>query len=129
MLFIKPDAIVFEKHEDILDYVTLGVPPTRRNFDALMEAIHTTYDDVCIDDGSKDGEQDLILKKNIIPDEIDPDVYEEILRTTYHNRIINTVGVSICGILLTVGAYFIGKSDGREEAKHYYGSKNIGRKI
>lgn len=123
MLFIKPEAIVFETHEDIIDYVTLGLPPTAKSFDCIMEALHTSYkDDVCIDNGSRNGQRDIIIKQNIIPDMIDDDVYEEILTRTYHNRLVNTaIGAGLI-VVAGMAGYFIGKSAGREDAKYFYES-------
>lgn len=121
MLFIKPEAVVFEKQEDVIDYITLGLPPSGRNFESIMEALHTSYrDDVCIDKGARDGQNDLIIKQNIIPDEIDLDVYEQILKRTYQNRLVNTAFGAGLIVVAGVAGFFIGKSIGREDARYFY---------
>lgn len=118
MLLIKPEVIQFEKPNDVIDYVTRGFPPSRAKFEGVMTALKTTYDDVCVDGASTNGKS-IVIKKNIIPEEIDIDVYEDILRRTYNNRITNTATAAVL-VAITFGVGFlIGKSSAKDDKDMY----------
>lgn len=41
MIGIKPEDIKFESVDDVVDYVALGLPPTKKNYEKLRAAVGT----------------------------------------------------------------------------------------
>ena len=39
MITVNPEKILFEDQNDVIDFVAVGLPPTKKNFDKVIAAI------------------------------------------------------------------------------------------
>lgn len=39
MIFVKPEKVYFENQNDVIDYVTKGLPPRKKDFDKVIGSI------------------------------------------------------------------------------------------
>ena len=104
-MIIKPEKVVFESSSDVIDYITKGLPPTKKNFNAVMDAFNNEV---------PEGQTQIPGVNIIIPRdaklEIDNEAFNKICRQVYKNRIRNrnlVIGVTAA---LTVGAIGVGRS-------------------
>ena len=70
MLLVDPGRILFENSNDVVDYVSRGLPPRKKDFERVMDAIHNNS----VDNDVK------------IPDEcfiINAEEFEAVLRRVY----------------------------------------------
>lgn len=109
MLVIKPEHVVFENANDVVDYVALGMPPTKNNFNKVMEAI--------------DRSDEKAYRSNVyVPDKIlnvTDEQFKQVINQVYHDRCRNRNMVLGVGAVVTVGlllgALFGGDSDKNEK--------------
>lgn len=117
MIITKPEKIVFETQNDIIDYVGRGLPPTKKNFSKLKNAIKdannlreqdsedylSTYEDLY---GDKIAGKDVIVSPHLMLN-IDDETFNNILDRMYKNRVRTckiTLGVvCIAALALAVG--------------------------
>lgn len=101
MSIINPEKIVFETNVDIIDYVTRGLPPTKKNFEKVISKVINP---------DPDENSTCEVGKNVyIPGRLffkcDNDTMEQALTRVYENRIHNrnmmlaAAGVVIAGII------------------------------
>lgn len=95
-MIIKPENIVFETTEDVVDYISKGLPPSKKNFNKVMDAWNSSYDEYSEDDKPIAGIDVIIpvdAKMNI-----DTDTFNEVCRRVYHDRIRNrNIALGIAG--------------------------------
>lgn len=101
MLTIKPNTIKFETQQDIIDYVTRGMCPTKKNFDAVMAQVRNPST------LPRDPEtKDPYISPDVIP-AADREVVAAVMERVYENRkwnrnvILGTAGV-VGGVALLV---------------------------
>ena len=106
MLLVDPKNVVFESRTDIVDYVAKGIPPRKKDFNKVMEAIHQQGEDV---DGVS------------IPSDIfivDAEEFESVLRRIYEvncrkrNLIIAGIGIAAA---LFVGSKIVSHAKEKKE--------------
>lgn len=106
MITIKPENVVFENRSDVVDYVALGLAPTRKNFVKVMAAIDRDDEAVANDEN--------LSRKVFIPDKVlnitDED-FKQVIHRVYEDRrrnrnmVLGAVGVVAVGVL---GAALLG---------------------
>lgn len=98
-MIAKPEKVVFETNKDVVDYITKGLPPTKKQFNAVMNALN---DDEDIHE--KIPGVDVIIPSTVKND-IDIDQFNEICRQVYHNRIRNrNIAIGV-GSVLALGVF------------------------
>ena len=91
MLVAKPHQIQFDSKESIIDYVSRGLPPTKKNYQLLKEKIQNPdneYSDVTPG-------KDVIINEDLF-NGINRQEFEEILDRVYKNQVRNrniTIGI------------------------------------
>lgn len=116
MLFIKPEDITFETQNDLIDYITKGLPPRKQDFQRVMHAYRNSgRQSVIVDvdgkqiveDSSSDGSIKFIGNfgtdsRKEITDEILQRIYENQCRN--RNTILITAGIAgLVGAKLLLG--------------------------
>lgn len=99
MLLTKPDSIKFESKTDIVDYVTKGLPPTKKNFNTLMASVH-----VPTANANETKEGNVFIDENMFIN-CDQETFEEVMNRVYENRIRNrniSIGVGAGVIVLAL---------------------------
>jgi len=86
---MNPENIKFESTEDVIDYVTKGLPPTRKNYEKIVEKI--IYPD---DPNYPDNNKEVILSENIFK-VTDNETFMHTLDRVYDNRINNLKNIAI----------------------------------
>lgn len=86
-MIINPAKIEFESRDDIIDYISKGLPPSRKNFYEVMDKVEypnssSTYARLA----PRAGEEVIIVERLIPEDE--RRTYEYILSRVYHNRVV-----------------------------------------
>lgn len=126
-MIIKPEKVSFETPEDIIDYVSKGLVPTKKNYLKLKEAIKISKEpvedfdedyDYWDDDIMEDiiPEKDVIIPKSIMMN-ISDETFNRVLDRTYKNRVRNrNVIIGMIGTL-AIGALISsnGKSSKNKE--------------
>lgn len=95
MSVFNPKRIVFESEEDVIDYVSRGLPPTKKNFDQFITAVKSPADELSV---KGDG---VSIPRSIFI-ECDNATMDIALRRVYANRIHNR------NILLTTAGIIAG---------------------
>lgn len=100
MLLTKPDAIKFDSTRDIVDYVSKGLPPTKKNYTALMNSVHAPTANAA---ETKNGE--VFIDEQLFIN-CDKETFEAVLDQIYENRIRNrNIAIGI-GAAAVVGLVF-----------------------
>lgn len=107
-MIINPKNLKFETQNDVIAYVSKGIPPTRKDFDRFIKAVG---------DSEQHGNGPYIPSGIL---KIDSDEMKEVLRAVYENNRRNTLigECLIAGSLLLgigIGCIFVGKGDGSNE--------------
>ena len=90
-MIIKPERIVFEDKRDVIDYVSRGMVPTRKNFERVMYKVR------CPDDEKSD---DFYIPSRLFID-CDTDTMNEALQRVYENRVRNrNIALAITGVVV-----------------------------
>lgn len=112
-MLIKPEKIVFETPNDIIDYVSRGMVPCRKNFEQLMYHVRVP-DDQIIEVKEK---RDIYVPAEMFID-IDQATFEATMRRVYENRVRNrniTLGiVGAVAVVAFVGGVCKHNSDKKE---------------
>lgn len=93
-MLTDPTKMVFENTNDVIDYVSKGMVPTRKNFEKVMFAVrYPTPEGATPEEGQVR-----------IPDRIfincDNDTMNEALHRVYQNRVRNrNIGIGIVGVI------------------------------
>lgn len=83
MAIIRPERVVFESDADIIDYVSRGMVPTKRNFEKVMsKLLNPDESDAPRVDGEVRIPQYLLM-------DCDSETMEFVLRRVYENRVKN----------------------------------------
>lgn len=84
-MFTPPERVVFEQKSDIIDYVTRGLPPTKKNFDRVMAVVYNPLTDEEVENSTA---KDVVISRRIF-DSVDENEFAEILKQIHANRIRN----------------------------------------
>lgn len=87
MAIMDPSKIKFENQGDVIDYVTKGIPPRKKDFDELMDSIR----------GTDDPANHVVIAPGIEFD-MDEDAFINAMNRVYKNRCRNRnilIGASI----------------------------------
>ena len=96
-MLIKPEKILFENINDVIDYITKGFPPTKNNYDKIIFKIMNPDNPQCDDTNDSVSISKDDLKK------IDRGALIYTLDRVYQNKINNTKHAAIgigAGLLL-----------------------------
>jgi len=102
-MIVKPEQIAFESRNDIVDYVSKGIVPSRKNFEKVKFAINYPTPE-----GATPEAGQINIPKNLFID-CDNKTMVEILDRVYKNRVkqrnitLATIGI-ICAALLLKGS-------------------------
>lgn len=106
MLF-NPEKMVFETSYDVVDYVSKGFVPSRKNFEKVMSKVRIP------DDEKVEGQ--VYIPSNLFID-CDIDTMNYALNRVYENRVKNrNITLAMVGIVLA-GVLF-GKVSGKKKEK------------
>jgi len=84
---MNPAQIQFESQNDVIDYVTKGLPPRKKDFQSLMDAIeHRSPDDASVD---KENPGSRVIIRQGIEFDMDDDALVNALNHIYKNRVHN----------------------------------------
>lgn len=97
MVIINPSYIKFETTEEVIDYVTLGFPPTKKNFEKIIESLKSEYDVNTPQLTTKITNQ-VIIPKYV--DNTDNEKLAEYLERVYKNQVINRNAIIITGAVI-----------------------------
>jgi len=101
-MLTKPENIKFESHEDIVDYISKGLPPTKNNYDKIVDKI--LYSD---SNDTPDSKIDLIVRERLFND-IDKPTFVNTLDRVYTNRLKNLNNLLITASI-GIGTFILGK--------------------
>lgn len=102
MIIVPPERIAFEHEDDVIDYVTKGFPPSKKNFEKVISKIsHPDNIDAYSHKPPRAGIE-VVINSYVIPEE-DRDVLEYALRRVYKNRIRNRNTALIIGGIAVIG--------------------------
>lgn len=116
MLFIKPEDITFETQNDLIDYITKGLPPRKQDFQRVMHAYRNAGRQSVIVDadgnqivGDSSSNESINFSSNFCTDSR-KEITDEILQRIYENQcrnrntILITAGiVGLVGVKLLLG--------------------------
>lgn len=110
-MFTDPTKIVFENTNDVIDYVSRGMVPSRKNFEKVMCAVRfPTPEGATSEEGSVNIPARLFI-------DCDTDTMNEALQRVYENRVRNrNIGLGVIGII-AAGLIF-GKVSGKKKDKN-----------
>ena len=117
-MIVNPEKICFETTDDVIDYVSAGLPPTKKNFEKVITKVKkpdTYLGDAYYRNAPRAGIEVIIDESVINPS--DRNAIDYTLRRVYKNRIRNrntaliASGVIGLGIL---GFIFNGKNSSNE---------------
>lgn len=94
-MIIKPEKMVFEDTNDIIDYVSRGMVPTRKNFEKVMFKVR------CPDTNDKKEENQVYIPEHLFINCSESDLAYALDRV-YENRRRNQK-IGIAAILITIG--------------------------
>lgn len=120
MIIMKPEKIIFETQNDIIDYVGRGLPPTKKNFRKLKEAIvDVKFQEKLPEESStKVPGNDVIIPSHLVLD-LDDETFNNILDRMYTNRVrtckftLGALGIIAAGLL--IGKVRSSKEDNESE--------------
>lgn len=92
MSIVDPKFVEFESEEDIVDYLTRGIIPKRKNAKKVFNAIKNPLSE---EEAKMKIGSEVIIRDNIIPVN-DVDVFERTVKRAYENRVKNRNNM-ICG--------------------------------
>lgn len=117
MLLTNPYKVKFENETDVVDYVTRGLPPTSKNYTAVMNAVRKVRRGIT----DEDDEQPHVFINPDMTINCDDETFEKIMDRIYENRIRNRnigIGVSgavILGVLVGLAKHRSSSKDDDEE--------------
>lgn len=98
-MIIKPENIKFENTNDIIDYVTKGLPPIKKNYEKIIDKVMSPDSSQYVDN----------LNEVVLPEKIfgstDNETLMHVLDRVYDNR-IKTIKHTAIG--LGIGACLLG---------------------
>ena len=105
-MIINPEKMVFENTTDIIDYVSRGLPPTKKNFEKIIFKVKHP-------DSEETGTNEVYIPERLFIN-CDNDTMTEALNRVYANRIRNrnvaiTTAIGIVAIGLIFGKMSSGK--------------------
>lgn len=96
-MYINPSKLVFEDKNDIVDYVSKGLPPKKKDLEKVIDAIHGRPVD--------DPANEIVINPDLFI--IEPDEFEDVIRRIYENncrkRNYMIAAACIAGVIL-IGA-------------------------
>lgn len=116
MIGVPPERVVFEGTTDIVDYVSKGFPPSKKNFDRLLATVRVPLKD---DEVQVATENDIVISQHIFT-EIDNEQFAEVMQRVYENNVYNR-NMAILGFFggvalgLCIGVNIGGGSDKSKE--------------
>lgn len=100
MSIIDPKKVVFETEEDVVDYVSRGLPPTKKKYKEFINRVSSPLSDLDMDDSEIVGDT-VIIRESLFLN-CDKDTLQRSLERVYANRIRNR------NIILTLAAVTAG---------------------
>lgn len=100
MSIIDPKKVVFETEEDVVDYVSRGLPPTKKKYKEFINRVSSPLSDLDMDDSEIVGDT-VIIRESLFLN-CDKDTLQRSLERVYANRIRNR------NIILTLTAVTAG---------------------
>lgn len=100
MSIIDPKKVVFETEEDVVDYVSRGLPPSKKKYKEFINRVSSPLNDLDMDDSEIVGDT-VIIRESLFLD-CDKDTLQRSLERVYANRIRNR------NIILTLAAVTAG---------------------
>lgn len=115
-----PKNILFENSTDLVDYVTLGLPPAKRKYIEFRNAIQNPVSSE--DDLSQYARKQVAVRGNLVEHLTQEELYEILDRVYTNQRKNYTVGLGIgIGVAIVAGCvgFFFGcsKTDEKWESK------------
>lgn len=106
-MLINPENVVFETENDIIDYVSKGIVPSRKNFEKVMSKVR-------IPDYEKIEGQVYISKNMFI--KCDQETLDFALNRVYKNRVRNrNICIGSLALILIAGLLLGNKSDKKDK--------------
>ena len=104
MMILPPEKVMFNSQQDIIDYVSRGLPPTQKEFSNLMERIQRpmTYEEIM---KSRNKNENLVYIEDRLFMNIEKEQFENILNRVYENNVRNrnvllfSIGVVSIGLI------------------------------
>jgi len=100
MLLVKPENVVYETQYDIVDYVTKGLPPSRKNLNRVMATVYQPHSSESLQEKAPDV---IAISTDLFPSN-NNDEFGLMLNRVYENNVRNR-NFAIAGI---VGAFALG---------------------
>lgn len=104
MILPQPQNVKFETQMDVIDYLTKYVPPTKGEYDQLMDAIHM---------GRTKKYDGLVAVPETCCHGLNQDEFEQVLRRVYENQKKSNLlafGAGVVVTLLVAPFFMSGKS-------------------
>lgn len=105
MSIIDPKKVVFETESDVVDYVSRGLPPTKKKYREFINRVSSPLSDVDVDDSEIVGDT-VIIRESLFLD-CDKDTLQRSLERVYANRIRNR-NIILALAAVTAGAVLFG---------------------
>ena len=104
MMVVQPERIAFTEQDDIIDYVTKGLPPTKKNFEKVISKVKNPDNsgDFYYRNAPKAGVE-VVINDYVVPYD-QRDQLDHTLKRVYKNRIQNRNTILIVGGLAVLGA-------------------------
>ena len=104
MMVVQPERIAFTEQDDIIDYVTKGLPPTKKNFEKVISKVKNPDNsgDFYYRNAPKAGVE-VVINDYVVPYD-QRDQLDHTLKRVYKNRIRNRNTILIVGGLAVLGA-------------------------
>ena len=104
MMIVQPERIAFTEQDDIIDYVTKGLPPTKKNFEKVISKVKNPDNsgDFYYRNAPKAGVE-VVINDYVVPYD-QRDQLDHTLKRVYKNRIRNRNTILIVGGLAVLGA-------------------------
>lgn len=104
MMVVQPERIAFTEQDDIIDYVTKGLPPTKKNFEKVISKVKNPDNsgDFYYRNAPKAGVE-VVINDYVVPYD-QRDQLDHTLKRVYKNRIRNRNTALIVGGLVVIGA-------------------------
>jgi len=97
-MLISPESIKFENSNDIVDYIGYGLPPTKSNYEKIVDKILNPDANDTVDTN------DTVTIPNKIFNNVDTETFLNTLDRVYDNRIKNRNNTLIAaGVSILVG--------------------------
>lgn len=93
-MLMKPEKIAFEYANDVVDYVSRGMVPSRKNFEKIINKVKNPDEDDSITTN------EVYIPKKIFIN-YDKDTMDITMRRVYENRVRNrNIGIGIIGAMV-----------------------------